>query len=132
MAVVFQDFEHHLYHLYHIDGKTVEQISEIFNMKIKEVIENLVYYHIIDDKSHARRAQKITNFYFLINHTKKSIVRANNNAPENISDTLFSSIRNNKWSLTDVIQLIDYNKEIEFVRSKIKENYTCNQPEWFD
>ena len=26
----------------------------------------------------------------------------------------------------------DYNKEIEFVRSKIKENYTCNQPEWFD
>jgi hypothetical protein len=132
MGVAFQDFEHHLYHLYHIDGKTVEQISETFNMKTKEVIENLVYYHIIDDKSHARRAQKITKFYFLINHTKKSIVRTNNNAPEHISDALFTSIRNNKWSLTDVIQLVEYNKDIELVRSKIKEEYTCNQPEWFD
>jgi hypothetical protein len=131
MAVVFQDFEHHLYHLYHIDGKTVEQISEFFNMKIKLVIENLLYFHIIEDKSQARRTNKINMIYFFINHDKKSIVRTNNNAPEHISDALFTSIRNNKWSLTDVIQLVEYNKDIELVRSKIKENYTCNQPEWF-
>jgi hypothetical protein len=132
MAIVFQDFEHHLHHLYHIDGKNVEELSHIFNMKIKIVIENLVYYHIIDDKSHARRSQKITNFYFFINHTKKEIVRTNNNAPEDISNALFISIRTNKWSLTDVIQLIDYDKHIEIVRSKIKEEYKCKEPEWFD
>jgi hypothetical protein len=131
MAVIFEDFKDHLYHLYHIDEKTVEEISEIFNMKIKLVIENLLYFHIIDDINKIRRGQKVKSIYFFINHTKKAIIRTNNNAPENISDALFTSIIINKWSLSDTIQLINYNTDSKILHSKIKEGYNSNELEWF-
>ena len=71
--------------------------------------------------------------YFFINHSAKKIVSGEKNASFNISKNLFQVLRDNKWSIGDHIELIDFMKVDKYkIRTMIEEeNYHCAHAEWF-
>ena len=130
MAKQFDDFEHHLCHLYNIDGKNADELSQFFHLSVDEILRYLVFIKIIEEKYDATSTKPENKKYFFMNHTKKCIIRTNDLAMKNISKYLCITIKKHQWSITDDIELVDYNKDRLFVKSMMND-YFCNQPYWF-
>ena len=71
--------------------------------------------------------------FLFINHDKKLIKIAGNDAKTNISKNICKTIRENKWTICDHIEFVEYlTVERSFIKDLIDTGYDCEHQEWFN